>query len=258
MKFKPTNPLSTGVAVLAVLAMASTPVAAAQLPEAGNAPSGAYDASAEDAYGYRYRRHRHRNRGIDAGDVIAGVVVLGAIAAIAGAASNNRDDRRRDRDDVRQREPVRQNSGWNSGGIDNAVDMCVDQIERGDTRVDDVDNASRNGTGWDISGSLNNGDRFSCRIDNDGRIRSIDIGDGYAYSGAANTSQTNARYAQAGEAGGEQLSDEEYARARAGTLYQEQSSAVDSDLADTTNDARPAYPGGPLPGEEGYDEALGG
>ena len=39
-----------------------------------------------------------RDRGIDAGDVIAGAVIIGGIAAIAGAFDNDRDDRRyRDR-----------------------------------------------------------------------------------------------------------------------------------------------------------------
>ena len=40
--------------------------------------------------------HRHRDRGIDAGDVIAGVVVLGALAAIIGSSNSNRDRDRRD------------------------------------------------------------------------------------------------------------------------------------------------------------------
>lgn len=41
--------------------------------------------------------HRGRDRGIDAGDVIAGAVIIGGIAALAGAFDNDRDDRYRDR-----------------------------------------------------------------------------------------------------------------------------------------------------------------
>ncbi|MHA7818701.1 MAG: hypothetical protein ACX930_03525 [Erythrobacter sp.] len=40
---------------------------------------------------------RHRDRGIDAGDVIAGAVIIGGIAALAGAFDNDDDRRYRDR-----------------------------------------------------------------------------------------------------------------------------------------------------------------
>ena len=36
---------------------------------------------------------RHRDRGIDAGDVIAGAVIIGGIAALAGAFKGDRKDR---------------------------------------------------------------------------------------------------------------------------------------------------------------------
>ena len=38
-------------------------------------------------------RHYHRDRGIDGGDVLAGVLIIGGIAAIASAASKDRRDR---------------------------------------------------------------------------------------------------------------------------------------------------------------------
>jgi hypothetical protein len=57
-------------------------------------------------------RYRDRGDNIDAGDVIAGALIIGGIAAVAGAIDNNRDERRernyRDRDyrddDYRERD----------------------------------------------------------------------------------------------------------------------------------------------------------
>jgi hypothetical protein len=216
----------------------ATPVNAAELPQITRVHAGAYDSAAEDSAGYR-RRYRHHNH-VSTGDVIAGVLVLGTIAAIAGASSNNKREREREAE-VRYREPARNDRSWNTGGIDNAVGMCVDQVERGSDRVGSVDNASRNASGWQVSGSLEDGSYFSCRIDNEGRIRSVDLGDGFA-----------ANAAEVGEPG-PQLSDEAYARARASLRTSEPTDAVDYDI---DADLRPAYPGGPLPGEEGYEVAL--
>ncbi len=239
------NKLAVGLAAVAATSLTAAPTSAAELPLVTSAPASAYDSDAEDANNHRWRRHRRGH--IRTGDVIAGVLVLGTLAAIASSSSNNRRDRERDRD-IRYREPVRDDRrddrSWSSGGIDNAVDLCVDQVERGRDRVDSVDNASRNSSGWQVSGSLEDGTYFSCRIDNEGRIRAVDLGDGFA--------------ANAAEVGtpGPQLSDEAYARARASLRYQEptEAEAVDYDI---DADLRPAYPGGPLPGEEGYDVALG-
>lgn len=240
-------------AALAATSLAAIPAAAIELPRtsasATSAPVTAYDGDAENAEGRRYRRHR---RGVDAGDVIAGVLVLGTIAAIASSASSNR-DRTNDRDyrrssDVRYRESNRRNSSRNSSGIDNAVDMCVDQVERGRDEVESVDNASRDSSGWNVSGSLDSGEYFSCRIDNEGRIRSIDMGDGFADAyGASNAASPD-----------RQWSDEDYASARASTRYRDNGAETDQDLPDYGNDPRPAYPGGPLPGEDGYEASLGG
>ncbi|TIX50412.1 hypothetical protein [Alteraurantiacibacter aquimixticola] len=263
------NPLAIAAAMLATTSMTALPASAAELPTISAAPAGAYDADGENAEGYRrYRRHRH---GVNAGDVIAGVVVLGAIAAIASSASNDRRDRDRYRvreDDVRYREaPPRRSGSWSSSGIDNAVDMCVDQVERGSDRVESVDNASRDGAGWSVSGSLDNGDYFTCRIDNDGRIRSVDLGDGFA---ANDHGQSRNSYDASLLREGEQWSDERYARARAATNGQSVQPASypssddryargDAPLVDADLDSapRPAYPGGPLPGEEGYEDSLG-
>ena len=191
------------------------------------------------------RGRHHRDRGVDTGDVIAGVLVLGAIAAIVGSSNSRDDDRREQRypePDYRSRNETRPAANANyqtSRGMDSAVSMCVDQIERGDARVDSVDNAARTSDGWRVSGVLDSGSGWNCWIDNDGRIREVDLAGGNGgYSAAAS--------------GGGQLSDEAYARARAA----QGPSSTTARTASGTGDLQPAYPGGPLPGEEGYDEAV--
>jgi len=72
---------------------------------------------------------RHRDRGIDAGDVIAGAVIIGGIAALAGAFDNDdrRDRRYRDR---RFRGYDRNfNNGYRRGGR-RAVERCVRAAQR--------------------------------------------------------------------------------------------------------------------------------
>jgi len=194
------------------------------------------------------RGRNHRDSGVGTGDVIAGVLVLGAIAAIV--SSGNRNSRDDDRRDQRYPEPdyrTRATSSANyqtSRGIDSAVSMCVDQIERGDARVDSVDNAARTTDGWRVSGVLDSGSAWNCWIDNDGRLREVDLAGGAGdYNGSY-----DGGYA-ATSAGDGQLSDEAYARARAA-----QGSAPI--VATTYSGSQPAYAGGPLPGEDGYDEAM--
>ncbi|WP_298304283.1 hypothetical protein [uncultured Erythrobacter sp.] len=197
--------------------------------------------------GWRGRRYRGR-RGIRGGDILAGALVIGGIAAIASAANNNRrrdrevvvvDRRVRDRDyDYRpenRRNTRRSTTG--GSGIDNAVSMCLNEIEQ-DIRVDSVDGASRVGSGWIVTGSLFDGSGFSCQIDNSGQISGVDYGRGGGTSSLDST-QTFAR------AEG-QWSDDRYANARADV-----GGGTRPDLVIDPNDERlPAYPGGPLPGEE--------
>ncbi len=238
--------LTLAAVVLAATSMTAAPLAAAELPRrAGDVPM-AYDSRAEDAFGYR--RYRHSRNHISTGDVIAGVAVIGVLAAIAGSVSQN-DDRERSRPEP-YREPYRQSQdrarGWNGNGIDSAVDMCVSQVERGRDRVGSVDNAARDSSGWNVSGSLENGEYFNCQIDNEGRIRSLDMGDGFAAQDIPEAES------------GRQLSDETYARARA-SLGTAPVQAVDDDYGiNADNGPQPAYPGGPLPGEAGYEESFGG
>lgn len=139
----------------------------------------------------------HRDRGIDGGDVLAGILIIGGIAAIASAASNanrNRAPDPRNDDDYRYRPeaaprqdewrsdgPVRdwQGSGqWNgeqgaragaTRGLDRAVDNCVTEASRKD-EVDEVFDAARNGNGYRVSGVLRNGDSFTCDISVQGGV----------------------------------------------------------------------------------------
>lgn len=106
---------------------------------------------------------RHRGRdGIDAGDVIAGALIIGGIAAIASAAS--RGDRGYDRGYERR---------YDRGGYDNgdygyyrngygsraAVEQCVRAAERdasrfGRARITDVTSINRIRGGYEVRGRL--------------------------------------------------------------------------------------------------------
>ena len=205
-------------AVAAAFSLLATPAAAVDLPRPAAAQ--AYDGDALNAE--RHRRWRRDRNDIDAGDVVAGVVILGAIAAIAGAAKNRRDrgpygDRYPQRDgDYGYRTP----GGYersDSRGIDRAVDMCVGEVERSSERVGSVDSATRSGEGWHISGELEDGTAYSCTIGNDGRISDVNLGS-YGYGTAP------AEAAPDGEYG-----DDYYSRAREG---QRSAEPVEGDLDD--------------------------
>lgn len=200
-----TNRFAAATALAATFSLAAMPVSAASLPRAAQGAS-AYDNTAENVQDRRWdRRGRHRD-GIDGGDVLAGVLILGGIAAIASAASKRNDRQERYPEPPpypAERQGYRYDNQRGEGrGLDSAVGMCVGEIERGRDRVDTVDNASRTGEGWMVSGSLEGGSGFSCRIDNDGRIRAIDL--------------SGARAEFAPKADDRRWSDDYYARARTG------------------------------------------
>ena len=180
--------LAATAAVAAAFSLLAMPAAAIELPAPAHAE--AYDGDAGNAN--RDRRWRRDRGGLDVGDVLAGVLILGTIAAVADAAK----DRRRDRDDrypypgdvregrypypgdddARYRTPGR--NGYRSGGMDRAVDMCVGEVEQGGERVGSVNSALRDDEGWYVSGELEGGAGYSCRIGNDGRISDVRV-DGY-------------------------------------------------------------------------------
>jgi hypothetical protein len=101
---------------------------------------------------------RYRDRGddgIDAGDIIAGALVIGGIAAVAGAIGRN--DRYRgtygepyygDRYDNRY--------GYQGGNSRQAVEQCVRAAQRGayGARVTDIRNIDRNRYGYRVKGTL--------------------------------------------------------------------------------------------------------
>lgn len=227
-------------------------------------------------WGRGWGRHRgwgggwRRNR-VDAGDVLIGAAIIGGAIAIANA--NNRRERNRDVVVVERdrdfRDPDRNTRyrddrrdaprGTGSSGLDNAVNMCLDRIER-DVRVDTVDNVERTASGWQVSGVLFNGASFRCRIGNSGQIDAVDYGDGFA---ASTVPQADGQW-----------NDQSYADARArvgGTVrpdlaLSEVRSETSQALAAAPGaaggaTALPAYPGGPVPGEvipETLEEANGG
>ncbi|MDE2412732.1 MAG: hypothetical protein KGM18_13260 [Sphingomonadales bacterium] len=136
----------------------------------------------------------HHHDGVDAGDIFAGILIIGGIAAIASAASKANKDRRVDDrrypdnrdyrgDDYRGESrdaPGRDGYGAAyNGDMNDAVNRCIDEINRGRSRVDSVDGAERDGSGWRVRGRVNNNGQFSCAIDGDGRIRNVSI-DGHA------------------------------------------------------------------------------
>jgi hypothetical protein len=130
---------------------------------------------------------RRDRGGIGAGEIIAGAVVIGGIAALAGAFDNDRDHRRydyRDRDFRGDR--------WDRGGFGfagnprTAVDRCVRAAENQARRfggyryadVIDVRDIDRTRDGFRVRGRIDVGGgwnarnsdrgRFTCRIDGRG------------------------------------------------------------------------------------------
>lgn len=217
-----TDTWAAATAVAAAFSLLATPAAAVELPKP--AAVKAYDGDGWNAERDRRRRwdrgrYRHRN-GIDAGDVVAGVLVIGAIAAIAGAAKQRNERERYD-----ERYPRRDDYGYrtpgdyerrDSRGIDNAVDICVSEAERGSDRVGSVDSATRTAEGWRVSGELENGAPWSCAIGNDGRISDMNLGThGYGTAPAERVEDG-------------QWSDEAYSRAR--ERQQGVGGAIDADL----------------------------
>lgn len=145
-----------------------------------------FAAAPADAQRYRY----HRDRGIDAGDVIAGVAIIGGIAAIASAIGRdgNRygyNDRYRYRDNYR--DAVNQ-CGYEAeryarGGRVSVTDVdrrgngyrvrgVVDSYGGGYDRYDRYD---RYGRGYDRYDRYDARVAFTCSTDRYGRVRDFDV-----------------------------------------------------------------------------------
>ena len=123
-----------------------------------------------------YARDRDHD-GIGAGEVIAGALIIGGIAAVIASSSNNRDgyDRYGYRGDDRRGYDDRYNNGGRGNARD-AVDLCVRTAERtanrysygGRSDVTDIRDVNVKRDGFDVKGriavntrghSYRNGDR---------------------------------------------------------------------------------------------------
>lgn len=102
--------------------------------------------------------------GIDAGDVIAGAVILGGIAAVASAVGKK--DRYRDSYRYRDRDYRDYNRGYGygdrrRGNARYAVQQCVNAVERDARRagyrfadVTEIRDVDRERRGWEVKGRL--------------------------------------------------------------------------------------------------------
>ncbi|MGX7951726.1 hypothetical protein ACWPM1_04085 [Tsuneonella sp. HG249] len=99
---------------------------------------------------------RHRdNDGIDAGDIIAGALVIGGIAAVAGAIGKN-DRYRGTYGEPYYGDRYDNGYGYNGGSSRQAVEQCVSAAQRGayGARVTDIRDIDRNRYGYRVKGTV--------------------------------------------------------------------------------------------------------
>mgnify|MGYP001374685164 CR=1 FL=1 len=131
--------LTAGAVAAAVLFTSATPALARHRYNG-------YENGYGNGYGWGHR-HRHRDR-VDAGDVVAGVVVVGILAAILSSSAKKKREREAGRDGY----PAQRG---NITSEDAAVDACVNATETqfGDrASVRDITQVDRNADGWDVEG----------------------------------------------------------------------------------------------------------
>jgi len=178
--------LAAATAVAAALSLVAAPAAAAQLPRvAGQGQP--WNAEALDVEGHGHRGHHggwhdDDDWDIDGDDVVAGALILGGIAAIVGIANSAKHRSPPPPEPYPDPEPYPEDAGYQapvsepayrSGGMADAVDRCVAEIQVSAGRVSTVDAASRNAAGWRVSGQLEDGAGYWCAIDNSGQISEI-------------------------------------------------------------------------------------
>jgi Tfp pilus assembly protein PilE len=169
----------TALVATTMLATSVTPAMAQGFP--GGFPGGGYGNSGR-GWNDGYRRH-HRNRGVSAGDVIAGVAIIGVIAAIASAASKSK-NQTNDRD-----------YRGNINSEDQAADACAARVEQyygNNARVRSVDDVQRTRDRYSVRGTVNMNEqsnrddrgtqRFTCSI-RFGQVDDVRVDDGIAYRG---------------------------------------------------------------------------
>lgn len=145
----------------------------------------------------------HHDRGPDAGSVIAGLLVIGAIAAVATSVAN-RDRQARaqaspppyppDASQPQWKEPSWQDRdprwdavppppsagayGWTPGAHDRALDQAVEACaDRARSRggLDQIWDAARQGDGYRVRGNLGTGNSFVCNVDGSGRVTDLSV-----------------------------------------------------------------------------------
>jgi hypothetical protein len=101
---------------------------------------------------------RHHDDHIDAGDVIAGIFIIGAIAAIAGGSKKRNRDRGYPQD--QGNDGLERGATQNRGKIaseNEAVDACANAVESrmGNTAsVRDISEVKADSDGWDVEGTV--------------------------------------------------------------------------------------------------------
>lgn len=205
--------INSTAAMLALVALLGAPAAAAEQPRAQTlrpAEAAPPVASEGTMTAERHRRYRgRRNRGVDVGDVLTGILILGGIAAITNAARDaerdaerERQERRRDRDygydygreddydrDYADRDYAdRRDADRYARSVSpaQAAEACLEEVEQLGA-ADDIDLVRRAGDGWRVEGRMADGTPYSCAVDADGRVREIGRAgsDPYTASGAA-------------------------------------------------------------------------
>jgi hypothetical protein len=159
---------------VAVLLSSATPLAAAEIgyPVMAKADEGVVLEKASD---YRRRYRRNRRLDVDAGDVIIGIGLIAAIAAIADSADGKK---RRDRDEPQYDDRSNDRPAYADDDLGTAVSLCSDAAERSagnGARVEEIRSVTRDGNGWRVEGDLNQ-DSFTCGASG-GRVDFIQLND---------------------------------------------------------------------------------
>ncbi|MEQ1509839.1 MAG: hypothetical protein ABL909_05485 [Sphingopyxis sp.] len=113
-------------------------------------------------YGRRDHDRHGRHDGISAGDVIAGAIVIGGLAAILSSGGNRDRNRDRNYDPRYDRGHDNRYDGYDwdrNGGSREAIERCVAAVERRSGRGNDVDvqritNIDRIRGGYQIAGNV--------------------------------------------------------------------------------------------------------
>jgi hypothetical protein len=171
---------------------ASVPIT---LPLSARPDSPTWSPADETVYDHRrWRRYRHGD-GIDGGDVLGGLLIIGAVAAAAAAIDKDKQERRqrtegRDypyRDDAYRDRPYDYREGeaardygrdryaQDPRAADRAVDACTAEAAR-TGRVDQIFDVARVDGEWRVKGDFANGREFECTVDANGRAY-VGLGD---------------------------------------------------------------------------------